>query len=76
MIPSPVPPLDKGTLNLPKVMEHSVECSLERGTFLVSLSLSLSFDEDFFQVFRLVSTDDGFCCSFNIIPSEDLSNVG
>ena len=76
MIPSPVPPLDKGTLNLQKITEHSVECSLERGTFLVSLILSLSFDEDFFQVFRLVSTDDGFCCSFNIIPSEDLSNVG
>ena len=31
--PSPVPPLNNGTPNSPKITEHSVECSAERGTF-------------------------------------------
>ena len=35
---SPVPPLNKGTLNLPKITEHSTEHSTERGTYIVSLS--------------------------------------
>ena len=37
-LPYPVPPLNKGTLNLPKITEHSTEHSSERGTYIVSLS--------------------------------------
>ena len=36
-LPSPVPPLNKGTLNLPKITEHSAEHSAERGTLGGSL---------------------------------------
>ena len=32
-LPPPVPPLNKGTLNLPKITEHSAECSAEQGMF-------------------------------------------
>ena len=32
-LPSPVPPLNKGTLNWPKITEHSAECSAEQGMF-------------------------------------------
>ena len=32
-LPSPVPPLNKGTLNLPKITEHSAERSTEQGMF-------------------------------------------
>ena len=36
-LPSPVPPLNKGTLNLPKITEHSAERSAEQGMFGLSL---------------------------------------
>ena len=36
-LPSPVPPLNKGTPNWPKITEHSAECSAEQGMFGLSL---------------------------------------
>ena len=36
-LPSPVPSLNKGTLNLPKITEHSAERSTEQGMFGLSL---------------------------------------
>ena len=44
-LPSPVCPLNKGTLNLPKITEHSVERSAEQGMFGLSL---LNFDSFIF----------------------------
>ena len=38
-LPSPVPPLNKGTLNLPKITEHSAERSAEQGMFGLSLDI-------------------------------------
>ena len=36
-LPSPVPPLNKGTPNWPKITEHSAERSAEQGMFGLSL---------------------------------------
>ena len=50
-LPSPVPPLNKGTLNLPKITEHSAERSAEQGMF--GLSLHYICISNFCQVFFL-----------------------
>ena len=39
-LPSPVPPLNKGTLNTPKITEHSAERSAEQGMFGLSLDVT------------------------------------
>ena len=51
-LPSPVPPLNKGTLNLPKITEHSAERSAERsaeqGMFGLSLVLTMISEKPVF----------------------------
>ena len=42
-LPSPVPPLNKGTGECPKITEHSTERSAEEGMFGLSLTKCLFF---------------------------------
>ena len=46
-LPSPVPPLNKGTGEGPKITEHSAECSAEWGTFGGSLLFTIYFKRPF-----------------------------